>query len=249
MYKPKRIVKELVRVSILLSICINYTIIATFTPLWVPPTYNKTVIEAFRSKILINKYSELIVDPYGEKNYNTSHVGFCGVLYNDSKREFYILKNFSTMAEIANSKAYLTHKGACGRCSTLQDLSVYMNYHNLTAPVRKCGIKGFLNKEWNIKCLMKLGLTLPCSQIWFFNSKNTRKKCLKPCLKDWKEPYNVPSESACPNCTLNDCLACDEEISGPIFKKVAARTRRDSGLTSAIWRPPSSIAKITHYYY
>ena len=114
---------------------------------------------------------------------------------------------------------------------------------------RKNGCKGFLNKKWNLECLTKLGLTLPCAEIWYYNSKNTRKKCLKPCLRDWNQPYNVPSESACPNCTLNSCLQCDETKSGPIFKKVAARTRRDSGLSSAIWRPPSSIANITHYYY
>ena len=80
--------------------------------------------------------------------------------------------------------------------------------------------------------------------------RSKRSKTLSPRkVEDWKEPYNIPNERACPNCTLNSCLACDEKISGPIFKKVAARTRRDSGLTSAIWRPLSSIAEITHYYY
>ena len=216
---------------------------------WIPPTYNNTVVEAFHKKILLNKYEEVKVDPYSINNYNTTHVGYCGVLYNNSKREFYTLKNFSTVNELLKNNAFLTHKGSCGRCSTLQDLSVYMKFHNLTAPVRRCGVKGFINKKWNVKCLMNLGLTLPCAQIWYYNSRNTRKNCLKPCLKDWKEPYNIPNERACPNCTLNSCLACDEKISGPIFKKVAARTRRDSGLTSAIWRPLSSIAEITHYYY
>ena len=216
---------------------------------WVPPTYNKTVIDAFSEKVLINKYVELQEDPYASKGFNTTHTGFCGVLYNNTNRKFYTLMNFSNLNDLKSHNAFLSHLGSCGRCSTLQDLSVYMRYHNLTAPVRKCGVKGFLNKKWNLECLTKLGLTLPCAEIWYYNSKNTRKKCLKPCLRDWNQPYNVPSESACPNCTLNSCLQCDETKSGPIFKKVAARTRRDSGLSSAIWRPPSSIANITHYYY
>lgn len=36
---------------------------------------------------------------------------------------------------------------------------------------------------------------------------------------------------------LNDCLWCDEQLSGPGFKYSAARTRRASGLPSAIPRP------------
>ncbi|EFA82131.1 hypothetical protein PPL_05036 [Heterostelium album PN500] len=71
--------------------------------------------------------------------------------------------------------------------------------------------------------------------------------CLDICLKDWieKVPNNIPVNST----TLNPCLQCDEDKSGPIFKAVAARTRRDSGLRSAINRPPDSIYNITHYYY
>lgn len=211
---------------------------------WVPPTYNSTVIKAFYEKVLRKPYGELKTDPYSVSDYNTTHVGYCGVVYNDSTRRSYFLQNFSSTNDIERHPlAFLTHKGSCGRCSTLRDLSVYMKYHNLTAPVRKCGIKGFINKKWNIKCLRALGLTLPCAEIWFYNSRNTRKKCLAPCLKDWNAPYNLPNGS------LNSCLACDERLSGPIFKKVSGRTRRDSGLTSAIWRPPSSISQITHYYY
>jgi hypothetical protein len=45
------------------------------------------------------------------------------------------------------------------------------------------------------------------------------------------------------------CIACDEYKSGPIFKVVAGRTRRDSGLKSNINRPASEIYHVTHYYY
>jgi len=47
---------------------------------------------------------------------------------------------------------------------------------------------------------------------------------------------------------LNACLACDEARSGPVFQRVAGRTRRDSGLESAIKRPPSSIVNLEHSY-
>lgn len=55
--------------------------------------------------------------------------------------------------------------------------------------------------------------------------------CGATCLKDLKKPYNIP-----PSCKLNDCLQCDEDHAGPVFKRFAARTRRRSGLISAIQR-------------
>ncbi|GBG30903.1 Hypothetical Protein FCC1311_071242 [Hondaea fermentalgiana] len=45
---------------------------------------------------------------------------------------------------------------------------------------------------------------------------------------------------------LNSCLQCDECRSGPIFQKVAGRTRRDSGIASQIARPDS--VEIDHDY-
>lgn len=50
---------------------------------------------------------------------------------------------------------------------------------------------------------------------------------------------------------LNDCLWCDEHISGPSFKFFAARTRRNSGLDSEIPRPNDKLyygADHTQYF-
>ena len=210
---------------------------------WTPPRYNKTVWTAFRSKELLTPYKNLTSDPYKMSHFNTTRSRVCGVEYSDGSRKSYNLRTFPDVNSVQKAGAFLTHLGGCSLCSTLQDLSVYMEHFNLTAPVRKCGIKGFVSKKKNMECLLQLGFTYPCATIWLDNSQNTKQKCLVPCLKDWNKPYNLP------NGTLNKCLECDEEKSGPIFKKVAARTRRDSGLESAIERPPSSIAHILHYYY
>mmetsp|Transcript_23334 Transcript_23334/g.43439 ORF Transcript_23334/g.43439 Transcript_23334/m.43439 type:complete len:336 (+) Transcript_23334:89-1096(+) len=45
---------------------------------------------------------------------------------------------------------------------------------------------------------------------------------------------------------LNPCLQCDECRSGPIFQKIAGRTRRGSGIKSAIERP--GVVEIIHNY-
>jgi hypothetical protein len=52
-----------------------------------------------------------------------------------------------------------------------------------------------------------------------------------------------------PDGTLNDCLQCDEDKSGPIFKYESGRTRRNSGIKSEIDRPVDEIYKMDHCYY
>ena len=96
---------------------------------------------------------------------------------------------------------------------------------NLTAPVRWCGIKGVLGEDVNMQCLLDLGFTYPCAQIWYYNTINTRDNCRNICIYATltKMPYVIDGE-------LNPCLQCDEDISGPVFQYFAGRTRRDSGI-------------------
>jgi hypothetical protein len=64
------------------------------------------------------------------------------------------------------------------------------------------------------------------------------------CLKSWflREPNNQEDGG------LNACLACDEEMSGEVFKQAAGRTRRNSGITSAIQRGDGETATLKHDY-
>jgi len=55
-------------------------------------------------------------------------------------------------------------------------------------------------------------------------------------------PYHLPDGR------LNDCLLCDEVQSGPVFKAVAGRTRRNSGLPNALCRPCSEVRPLVHAY-
>ena len=125
----------------------------------------------------------------------------------------------------------MTHQGVCGKCSTTRDLYVYLTT-DLTRPVRKCGIKHFAShkKLWN--CIKKLGFTDGCTQVWFWNTLNTKKHCGLVCMVSLLlgRPFVV-------NGQLNRCLECDEEVSGPIFKYESGRTRRNSGIKSEIDRP------------
>lgn len=57
----------------------------------------------------------------------------------------------------------------------------------------------------------------------------------------------VPSNGPAPECALNTCITCNDEVSAPTFERFAGRSRRRSGLVSTAARPCGSIPKIDHY--
>ncbi|KJE94614.1 hypothetical protein CAOG_005233 [Capsaspora owczarzaki ATCC 30864] len=214
-----------------------------------PPTYNSTVYEAFFAKVLLNPLPPLTSDPYNDPTINTTLPDFvCAAKYPDpTNRTNYVLQTYTDPTAASNDGAYVTHLHPCGYCSSAQDMAVYMQDPNLTDPVRKCCALTYISQEESLKCLIKIGFTENCARIWMYNGINTRKHCSDLCLAAWIEgtPSNVPPNST----TLNPCLQCDEDQSGPVFKLIAGRTRRDSGLLSSINRPPDTIYAVYQYWY
>jgi hypothetical protein len=187
--------------------------------------------------------SPLEVDPYLEPESATDSPTLneeaCVILI-DSSAETYRLE---TRPLREADPALVTHLGPCGACSSLHDLKVYLERTDLTEPVRSCGLQSISRgQEEGVRCLRELGFSEPCATIWYFNTLNTRSRCLEVCLAHLRSPY-VDEEGA-----LNPCLACDEEESGPIFKRYAGRTRRNSGITSAICRPCDTVSSVSHVY-
>ncbi len=146
-------------------------------------------------------------------------------------------------ADQAEQGARVTHHSACGACSSLQDLAVYLGQPDLTTPVRRCAVLSF-SEPLSLGCLKDLGFTQACAKTWFYNARNTARHCKALCLKSWVtgEPNNLSDGS------LNACLACDESVSGSVFKRVAGRTRRNSGIESAIQRGDEEVVELEHNY-
>lgn len=188
----------------------------------------------------IPKMATPSADPYDASPAITPMPGVCGVRV--STDGSYALESAADEAELSKSGATLTHHGRCGLCSNLADLAVYARETDLTQPVRTCGLAHFSDLAGNVACLRKLGFTAPCAWIWAYNTRHTRKKCLEPCLAALSEPYHKPDGS------LNACLQCDEDQSGPVFKTIAGRTRRNSGLASALCRPCDQVDRVEHNY-
>ena len=208
--------------------------------------YDDVVVAAFYSKVIGNP---IVVagDPYedfqGAPWFEFPEEAVCAIKYEDD-RTYYVIGTFRDERAAEDNGYTVTHKGHCGTCSTLQDLASYLYHRDLTTPVRRCSALVWF-KPWSISCLEALGFTRPCAETWYYNAKNTARECLRPCIDSWvrKEPFNKPDGS------LNDCLACDEERSGPVFKYVAGRTRRNSGIQSSIDRPEDEVYSIVHDYY
>jgi hypothetical protein len=162
----------------------------------------------------------------------------CGVRF-EADRTHYRLATFTTAAEAGELGYRVTHTGACGACSTLQDLAVYLERPDLTAPVRRCGMQ-----PGTLACLEALGFTHACAEIWNFNVQNTKRECFGVCMRSWMSGEASTNADG----TLNDCLQCDEDRSGPVFKAVAGRTRRNSGIRSSIPRPDEQVSHVVHDY-
>ncbi len=154
----------------------------------------------------------------------------------------YRLATFPAEAEAGAAGFAITHRGACGTCSTLQDLAVYLETPDLTAPVRRCGI--LPDASASLACIAALGFSDPCARTWWFDARNTRVECFGACVVSWVE--GEPSTR--PDGRLNPCLQCDEDRSGPVFKAVAGRTRRNSGIRSSIPRPDEEVGRVVHDY-
>ena len=207
---------------------------------WVAPTYDEEAIAALEALTLQDPPEPLDDDPYANEPPGLPPELVCGVLV---AGEAYSLQTYDDQAAAVADGAIVTHFGPCGRCSPLSDLAVYMRQGDLTGPVRECGVLGLTQgDDANLQCLLDLGFSLPCAQIWLYNTINTRDACLDECLDALDEPYHLPDGS------LNPCLACDEQQSGAVFKAVAGRTRRNTGLASAICRPCDQVHQLVHVY-
>jgi hypothetical protein len=213
---------------------------------WTAPEYGTAFIDALISDwMLETPYPPLALDPYTSPAPPDDPAEMvCGVLPTsdgDAGPRSYVLITYPSEAATRSAGASPTHFGHCGVCSTLENLAVYMRVNDLTAPVRACGLSSTTADE-DIACLRGIGFDLACAQIYAYNTAHTRSVCLSPCLAALGQPYNLPDGG------LNDCLRCDEEQSGPVFKGVAGRTRRNSGLANALCRPCNEVRPLVHDY-
>lgn len=209
-----------------------------------PPVYTEEQIAAIAAMVLLEPLSLPAEDPYLHPELHVPPPGkVCAVQVKPPNPGVYHLGTFDGWEQAQKAGFQVTHEGACGLCSPLVNLAVYMRHPDLTDPVRECGLRGmFEGEESQMQCLRDLGFDEPCARIWFYNTRHTQARCQDVCLAALDQPYHHPDG------TLNDCLLCDERESGDVFKAVAGRTRRNTGLPSSMCRPCSEVQPILHEY-
>ncbi len=208
---------------------------------WGPPAYTDQDFDDWRAWTQADAPPALTSDPYAVEPSTISGDAVCGFLPGADGQ--YTLEDFADAAKATAAGAQVTHFGTCGLCSSLSDLAVYASTPDLTEPVRACGLAHMDGDvDALTACIAELGFTDACASIWAWNTLHTRDACLAECLADLDAPYNNPDG------TLNDCLQCDEDESGPVFSAVAGRTRRNTGLASSICRPCDEVRPLVHAY-
>lgn len=208
---------------------------------WAPPPWSEADLAALRAWTLTPEPTPPDEDPYAAGTATPVADAVCAVTDADPVAGTYGLATFETAAAATAAGAHVTHGGACGLCSSLADLAVYAGISDLTGPVRQCGLAGVLGDlDDTVGCLEELGFTPPCALIWAWNARHTQESCFDPCIAALDDPYHLPDGS------LNDCLQCDEDESGDVFKAVAGRTRRNSGLATALCRPCETVWRVEH---
>ena len=186
--------------------------------IYIAPDYSDAFIDALETNwTLLAAYPPLTVDPYASPAPPTDLPdSVCGVLplaATDAGPRPYALVTYPSETAAYAAGASPTNFGHCGLCSTLANLAVYMRVNDLTAPVRACGLNTSTEAD-NIACLQAIGFDLPCAQIYYYNTANTRSVCLSECLAALGEPYNLPDGG------LNACLQCDEDRAA-LFSRVS----------------------------
>ncbi len=173
----------------------------------------------------------------------------CGIKFIDDSN--YRLDTFENIDDLRAAADYsLTHYQACGTCSSLQDLAVY-GTKDLTEMAKFCTKKSRLG---DVKaCMQEIGFSNACAEVWAYNGDNTKQICPIECVKAYglfrlilgKENADPVTEDG----ELNQCLQCDELMSGPGFQYGSGRTRRNTGINSEIQRPEEQIYSVSHDYF
>lgn len=177
----------------------------------------------------------------------------CAIQFVDSEERDYLLGTFPS-AEAAREAGFsITHHHPCGACSTLADLDVYLSTPDLTTPARSCAMR-LMSKRSRQCFIQRIGFTPWCAEAWAANARHTRRHCKGVCMREYGLLNMLRGDfSGATNNTadgqLSPCIQCDETMSAAGFKYAAGRTRRNSGIESAIERREGEQQAVDHSRY
>eukprot|EP00934_Nitzschia_sp_Nitz4_P000779 Nitzschia sp. Nitz4//scaffold172_size47551//4330//5428//NITZ4_007137-RA/size47551-augustus-gene-0.37-mRNA-1//1//CDS//3329538738//779//frame0 len=170
----------------------------------------------------------------------------CGYLYDsedtDCLGRSYEIHTYESEAAALAAGAVVTHSGACGVCSSMQDFHVRMRdkdtFQSATTLCATSFVLGGTFAEL-IQCFADMGLTDSCGLLWAHFGAANANECATQCFGSTE--LNGPA----PECALSDCLECAVDIRA-VFDDIAGRTFQSSGIIEAIARPCEEFTYIEH---
>jgi len=88
----------------------------------------------------------------------------CAYKYSENDCNSYTLDTYISEEAALSDGAFITHYGHCGLCSTARDLSIYLQFPNLTKPGKRCALKSLTQgDEVGQKCFEDIGFSKPCA--------------------------------------------------------------------------------------
>ena len=210
---------------------------------WAPRVWDAAALAELRSWTLENPPVVLMEDPYlTTPDLQPDEEAVCAVMV--TGEQAYRLQTFASSSAAELAGGIITHGVGCGSCSSLGDLAAYAETPDQAGPVRQCALENLQGTVEELDACIQdaVGFSPPCARAWAYNAVNDARECQSICVAELDSPYNQEDGS------LNRCLQCDEDNSGPVFKTVAGRTRRSSGLAAAICRPCDQVWRVDHEY-
>jgi len=139
---------------------------------------------------------------------------------------------------------YITHTGACGTCSSLQDLALMIEYPNIPYKAQQCFFRSTALKyiDEAITCYEEVGFTLSCSTTLAYHQRSiVQKECGYQCAA-WAYDGDLGN----PSCQdVSGCGACVDELGiSARLELVAGRTFANSGYPSQKAQQCSDIAPV-----
>mmetsp|Transcript_15437 Transcript_15437/g.31975 ORF Transcript_15437/g.31975 Transcript_15437/m.31975 type:complete len:471 (+) Transcript_15437:516-1928(+) len=144
----------------------------------------------------------------------------------------YRLKTVSSLVNATAAGQYITHKGACGTCSSLQDLALMLEYPDLPYKAQQCFFRSTAVKyvDKAEECYEEIGFTKACSTTLAYHQKRiVDKECGYQCAA-----WSYDGDLGKPNCQdVSGCGACVDRLGiSTRLELMAGRTFANSGYPS-----------------
>lgn len=154
----------------------------------------------------------------------------------------YRLRTVPSLESATAGRQYITHTGACGACSSLQDLALMIEYPNIPYKAQQCFFRSTALKfiDEAITCYEEIGFTPACSTTLAYHQRRiVEKNCGYQCAA-WGYDGGKPS---CED--LSGCETCVDQLGiSSRLELVAGRTFANSGYPSQKAQQCSDITSV-----